>query len=381
MKIKSFIIVGLFGRKDTIHMDFNDDINIITGRNGSGKTTVLKLLWFILSGNISLALKEIIFKKVTLVTTEYEFIIGRTALRTCRIEWTPTGGDLHTFTSSINEHGDIIGKDKQREFSSVFESGLSVFESGLSVFFPTFRRIEGGFSIPSVPYSDTRISFRSFGASGISNALIEISERLTNKNHVFVTSLSTADIVSLLMSQHTDLSEKRNRLQEQVSKSIIEKIKAFSSNELDAQKEPAMVLIDEIRIQIENLEKSSEGVMKPLEVMRTLVMRFLRYPGIQLGKDITFGDAVGAIHSDALSAGEKQMLSFIAYNACYKDAIIIIDEPELSLHVDWQRLLFPTLLSQHASNQFVVATHSPFIYSKYPDKELQIDSERGDEGE
>jgi predicted ATPase len=75
------------------------------------------------------------------------------------------------------------------------------------------------------------------------------------------------------------------------------------------------------------------------------------------------------------------MLSFIAYNAFYRDAVFFIDEPELSLHVDWQRQLFPTLMSQEASNQFIIATHSPFIYSKYPDKEILIDAHRGDSGE
>ena len=72
------------------------------------------------------------------------------------------------------------------------------------------------------------------------------------------------------------------------------------------------------------------------------------------------------------------MLSFLAYNAFYQDTIFIIDEPELSLHVDWQRILFPTLLKQNSSNQFIVATHSPFIYAKYPDKELTWVDDRGD---
>jgi predicted ATP-dependent endonuclease of OLD family len=75
------------------------------------------------------------------------------------------------------------------------------------------------------------------------------------------------------------------------------------------------------------------------------------------------------------------MLSFICYNAFNDDCIVLIEEPELSLHVDWQRQLFPTLMSQKTSNQFIVATHSPFIYSKYPDKEIIIDPDRGEGGE
>ncbi|EDZ47000.1 conserved hypothetical protein [Rhodobacterales bacterium Y4I] len=72
------------------------------------------------------------------------------------------------------------------------------------------------------------------------------------------------------------------------------------------------------------------------------------------------------------------MLSFICYNAFYKNSVIFIDEPELSLHVDWQRQLFHILNGQESGNQFVFATHSPFIYGKYPDKEIAIGFDRGE---
>lgn len=74
------------------------------------------------------------------------------------------------------------------------------------------------------------------------------------------------------------------------------------------------------------------------------------------------------------------MLSFICYNAFSNQIPIFIDEPELSLHVDWQRTLFPTLESQAKDNQFIIATHSPFIYGKYPEKEIALVKMRGDEG-
>ena len=71
------------------------------------------------------------------------------------------------------------------------------------------------------------------------------------------------------------------------------------------------------------------------------------------------------------------MLSFLCYNAFSEDTAIFIDEPELSLHVDWQGLLLPTLLKQSTGNQFFVATHSPFIYTLYPDKEFMLGVDRG----
>ena len=71
------------------------------------------------------------------------------------------------------------------------------------------------------------------------------------------------------------------------------------------------------------------------------------------------------------------MLSFICYNAFYDNTIFFIDEPELSLHVDWQRQLYPILKSQNKNNQFIFATHSPFIYGKFPDKEIMINIDKG----
>ena len=85
----------------------------------------------------------------------------------------------------------------------------------------------------------------------------------------------------------------------------------------------------------------------------------LQYKGIRINEAITLGEEDGAVESDKLSAGEKQMLSFLCYNTFSENAAIFIDEPELSLHVDWQRLLLPTLLEQETGNQFFIATHSP----------------------
>lgn len=368
MKIKIFEVVGLLGRDKPLYINFNDDVNIITGKNGSGKTTALKLLWYILSGNILLALKEVKFKRATIATTEYECTVYRLTSQTCRVEWRTQGKQKIVFEDTEDDYGDT---ENAEDKANVFLSSI-----GSSVFLPTFRRIEGGFTISE------RLNALSRTKTDIEDSLIALSKKLSKENHVFVASLSTVDIVSLLVRQYTDLSEQYNQLQQQTSQDIIEKIKDFNrGNSVNDQLHEAIRVLDEIRVQIEGMEESREVIMKPLEVVRSLAMKLFKHSGIKLGKTLSFGDAANAVNSDTLSAGEKQMLSFIAYNAFYKDSIVIIDEPELSLHVDWQRQLFPTLLAQQASNQFIIATHSPFIYSKYPDKEILIDSERGDEGD
>lgn len=74
----------------------------------------------------------------------------------------------------------------------------------------------------------------------------------------------------------------------------------------------------------------------------------------------------------SLSSGEHQILAFIY--ACYfaKDKIILIDEPETSLHINWQRDLLDSI-SQY-SHQFIICTHSPSVPADYSDhlKELNV---------
>ena len=64
-----------------------------------------------------------------------------------------------------------------------------------------------------------------------------------------------------------------------------------------------------------------------------------------------------------LSAGERHMIAMLytAYVAG-EGSIVLIDEPERSLHIDAQRQL-PLLLPK--GRQYVVATHSPEIYSVF----------------
>ena len=115
-----------------------------------------------------------------------------------------------------------------------------------------------------------------------------------------------------------------------------------------------------------------ESSLRPFDTLSSLVAKIFDNKSVQITSSITVGSGGSPVDSRALSAGEKQVLSFLAYNVFYQNAVFVIDEPELSLHADWQRLLFPVLLSQENNNQFIIASHSPFIYAKYPDKELRL---------
>jgi hypothetical protein len=66
----------------------------------------------------------------------------------------------------------------------------------------------------------------------------------------------------------------------------------------------------------------------------------------------------------ALSSGEKQIVSVFArlYLDAGKRYLILIDEPELSLSMEWQQKFLPDVLSAPSCEQLVAITHSPFTF-------------------
>lgn len=67
----------------------------------------------------------------------------------------------------------------------------------------------------------------------------------------------------------------------------------------------------------------------------------------------------------SLSSGEQQLLVLLTHLAFNPSAalasVLIIDEPELSLHIDWQERFADALLTANKNIQFILATHSPAI--------------------
>jgi predicted ATP-binding protein involved in virulence len=83
------------------------------------------------------------------------------------------------------------------------------------------------------------------------------------------------------------------------------------------------------------------------------------------GSNVFFRRANGEeLALSQLSAGEKQLL-IILTNALVQDGapfILLMDEPEISLDIDWQYKLIKTLRDINPSCQLIVATHSPAVF-------------------
>jgi predicted ATPase len=71
----------------------------------------------------------------------------------------------------------------------------------------------------------------------------------------------------------------------------------------------------------------------------------------------------------SLSSGERQVLTmlFSATRMSSATGMFLIDEPELSLHVDWQRMILGELMAQAGGRQIVACTHSPEVGADHMD--------------
>lgn len=85
---------------------------------------------------------------------------------------------------------------------------------------------------------------------------------------------------------------------------------------------------------------------------------------------------------DSLSSGEKQMISLLGKLYLYpQDKLVLIDEPELSLSMDWQRKILLDVIGAPLCKQMIAITHSPFVFENALDPfaralSVKIDSSR-----
>jgi hypothetical protein len=84
-------------------------------------------------------------------------------------------------------------------------------------------------------------------------------------------------------------------------------------------------------------------------------------------EDNTFGNI------QSLSSGERQIVTIIyASTHMSGQEVVLIDEPEISLHIDWQIKLLPSLSEQLNDKQIITCTHSPVIASGYEEQMVEL---------
>lgn len=111
-----------------------------------------------------------------------------------------------------------------------------------------------------------------------------------------------------------------------------------------------------------------------------LINKHFNYNQSTLNLDIfldnEFGEKKDIIQLTQLSSGEKQIVSLFSklYLESDEKSIVIIDEPELSLSLQWQKMLLPDIMRTENCDLLLTVTHSPFIFENefdYDAKEIR----------
>lgn len=123
-----------------------------------------------------------------------------------------------------------------------------------------------------------------------------------------------------------------------------------------------------------------EGLLKKIELLEQIINDRLLNKHLQ----VTDGDGLSVRHSvndrpialDSLSSGEQHVIILmidLLFNVP-RGAVVLIDEPEISLHVVWQLTFIPDVkrIAELAGFRFVVATHSPQIINDQWDRAIRL---------
>jgi len=129
-------------------------------------------------------------------------------------------------------------------------------------------------------------------------------------------------------------------------------------------------ILEHLRL-LDQYSSDRASLREPINKFTSLVNGFLQ----QTRKKIAttpIGDLVVYRDGDkdprpinALSSGERQLLVMVAHLSLNKSlinsGIFIVDEPELSLHIDWQERFVEAIREANPKVQIIMATHSPAI--------------------
>jgi energy-coupling factor transporter ATP-binding protein EcfA2 len=157
---------------------------------------------------------------------------------------------------------------------------------------------------------------------------------------------------------------------------FVQALRSTSQSILIAVENVVSPYIESVKARLDALEPLHEAINSFCEIMNS----FYRNKSISfdLQKGLSCQTLWGeTIPPGVLSSGEKQLLLLFCNILVARDnqSIFIIDEPELSLNVKWQRRLVDTLVEFTNRNpiQFILATHSIELTSRHSSHVVRLD--------
>ncbi|WP_426507287.1 AAA family ATPase [Serratia proteamaculans] len=311
--LKSLKIADLFGYKN-ITLDFNP-VTVIVGKNGIGKTTILKILNAMLN----------------------------------------------------REHCDELRACSSAEV---------IFDDGQKISFKTETDDDENNEIK-------KNIFEKFISSEIKNnkkVTKEDKERLNGFLNVMLKNSKIASTISLRSSSITVSKELRDLLTSSLKTEFISTINmSANANQLIKKSDgrEGNFLDFEIQDEINSLLQSPTGKHTRAFVREINKLFVDCEKKITIGKyfSVSVNKTKEKLKFTQLSSGERQLLYILAKVANTQNAptFLLMDEPEISLHLNWQEQLLDSIKAINKNCQIVVVTHSPaIIMNGYMDSYVEM---------
>ncbi len=436
-KITRFEIKKLHGFK-TVDLQLTDNTLILVGENGAGKTTVLHLLYYLLSGqwasmaryhfeeiSITIANRKHTLRYSDLEKSLHEIdhrVFNRlppTIRRRLQVLLEQKEGHLvaaelemlcHRYDIPLQyllQEVDLLGqfsKKKNEQLKQTLRDIRDSFEAQL-LYLPTYRRIEQELSLIFKGVDERELKNRrellaerrndvafvelvEFGMKDVEDAikqtLVDLDrfarQNLNNLTFGYLGDIverrySNVDLKGIMDASEQTIANILNRIQEPVLTSenkqhlreIIDSVKANNTNQTEHTQVICHYFTKLMTFQKE-LEKKETQIVNFCSVCNEYMAdKEFEYDISKFGFAIHAkggGNANRDIQLHHLSSGEKQIVSLFShlYLSGGANYFVLIDEPELSLSVPWQRRFLLDIRKGHFCTGLVAVTHSPFIY-------------------
>lgn len=424
MQLKSIDIVRLHGALN-LNVVFNEDITLLVGINGSGKTSVLNVIDWLLKPDLK-----------NLATATYDVLSlafshkGRTYLLTSHktealvtLSLQGAGATIKPITVTLQKNVDPDDEDASDVYDDLApeKHERPMWDLLKSLPRPTTISLDRSIAaeLDDVEYIETArgvVRRRSRPQSPLSYVQEITSQKFSEFRNQAIANdaeLKTEIVVSALQDPDFDLetgsspkpmTESEISLLEQKvvtyltgtvkSNNIERQIRSFfaSSRSLTTSRHPRRqhdFVLDFVTVryrQIERLAKAfndfetkNATAFGRLNEYLSAINKFFRDSNKELYFDPGSGKLVFSFLNknkkrekskaiSNLSSGERQILTlftFLAFSS-RAEGIFIVDEPELSLHPKWQHEFMDAFLGLRPSaTQLILATHSPDIVGKY----------------
>lgn len=383
--ITRVIIENLAGRTEPLSLDLDHRLNVFFGLNGSGKTSLLHLLHSAMTGN-ALTVENVPFSRaeVHIYSQQMDAIIVRTLLKRDFPRSVSEGTPFGSISQRIQHADGEIFYLGDRDLRWTTEPVDKTSGAYAHIFLPISRmftthtpRVEPSF-FGTGPQKEMDEQLNESFAEAITSTWREYFSKILSEIQVAQQEGLANILRAVLLSKPT--TREAGELDPEVA---FQRVSSFLQRQGSVTKTPGEAAfrrkyrddpqLRRVVADIDEVERRIRAATRPKRNLeKTLDRMFSGGKSVSLDVldiAINAGDGVN-ISLGRLSSGEKQILRLLIDTLRAESNSLIVDEPELSLHIDWQRSLLGTMRTLNPSAQIIVATHSPEIMAEVHDRHI-----------